>query len=415
MRRYGGAVIPMQQSFDLEQIKGLKIEVGSMEQVLRMHLLPPLSLFDDTVLDFMNTVSGILMKDKAARAYPDVVTLGFWLRKANLLSLKAMHLKELEGCRRIGRGLAFHIAPSNVPVNYAYSLFTGLLCGNANIVKIPSKTFPQVELINRSIQKALEEWQELAPYIALVRYGHETEINDVLSAMADARVIWGGDRTIGEIRKSPLKSRAVEVAFADRFSLAVVDADAYLELPDRKKTAVDFYNDTYLTDQNACTSPRLLVWMGNRKEEAKRLFWSELHTLVKEKYQLQPVQAVNKLTSLYLAAAKRGGLQKTDTVDNLIYRVRVEAVSEDLMEYKENSGYFYEYDCQNIEELYPLCNDVHCQTVSYLGDKELLLPLLEKAPKGIDRVVPMGKTMDFELIWDGYQLLQQLSRSIRIY
>ena len=386
-----------------------------MDRIAAMAKLCPLPLFDESVIGFMNTLSGILMKDRAAKAYPDVVTLGFWLRKANLMNIKEAYVEEKEGVRQIGRGLVFHIAPSNVPVNYAYSLFTGLLSGNANIVKIPSKDFPQVDLINKAIEKALEEWPTIAPYIALVRYGHEKEINDALSAMADARVIWGGDRTIEEIRKSPLHSRAVEVAFADRFSLAVVDADAYLACSDKKKTAIDFYNDTYLTDQNACTSPRLVVWMGEKKEEAKKLFWEELHSLAAEKYQLQPVQVVNKLTRLYLAAALKGGMEKEPDADNLIYRIKVDRLSEDLMDHKENSGYFYEYDCSDITELFCLCNDVHCQTVSYFGEKKMLLPLLDKAPKGIDRVVPMGKTMDFEMVWDGYRLLEQLSRSIRIY
>ena len=35
------------------------------------------------------------------------------------------------------------------------------------------------------------------------------------------------------------------------------------------RLAEEFYNDTYLSDQNACTSPRLVVWMGSKKKEAK--------------------------------------------------------------------------------------------------------------------------------------------------
>lgn len=42
-----------------------------------------------------------------------------------------------------GRGVAFHIAPSNVAVNFAFSLAAGLLTGNANIVRLSSKPFPR--------------------------------------------------------------------------------------------------------------------------------------------------------------------------------------------------------------------------------------------------------------------------------
>ena len=38
--------------------------------------------------------------------------------------------------------------------------------------------------------------------------------------------------------------------------------------------------------------------------------------------------------------------------------------------------------------------------------------LEETRPAGIDRIVPMGKSMDFSLIWDGYDLIRQMSRRV---
>ena len=74
------------------------------------------------------------------------------------------------------------------------------------------------------------------------------------------------------------------------------------------------------------------------------------------------------------------------------------------MDYRDNSGYFFEYDCKDIMEIKELCNDKRCQTIAYIGNPEMILPLLNAGVKGIDRVVPMGKAMDFDLIWDGYDL-----------
>jgi hypothetical protein len=82
------------------------------------------------------------------------------------------------------------------------------------------------------------------------------------------------------------------------------------------------------------------------------------------------------------------------------------------MDFKDNCGYFFEYDCDDILELKPICDNKRCQTVGLLGEKELLVPLLKAGVRGIDRVVPIGKTMDFDLIWDGYDLLAQLTRMI---
>lgn len=112
--------------------------------------------------------------------------------------------------------------------------------------------------------------------------------------------MWGGDQTIAELRRSPLLPRSGEITFADRYSLAVIDSDTYISIDDKDKVAEDFYNDTFFSDQNACTSPRIIVWIGDRIDEAKDMFWKLEHELVKKKYNFQSIQGVNKLTSTYL-------------------------------------------------------------------------------------------------------------------
>lgn len=407
----------MQQSLintDMKDVlRGVTYLVGNDEIVAALKDVSPKCPFDDSVVEFLNSLSKILMKSREAKAYPDVITLGFWMRKSSVLALKERFVTDSSDIK-IGRGVAFHIAPSNVPVNYAYSLLTGLLTGNANVVRIPSKDFPQVSIINKAINEALEEYPDMKPYICLVRYGRDQKVNDMFSALADTRIIWGGDNTIAEIRKSPLGSRAGEIAFADRYSLAVIDSDKYMEVSDKECLAEEFYNDTYLSDQNACTSPRLVVWMGEKKEEAKELFWKYEHDLVKKRYQFQPIMGINKLTSSYLMAASKVGVYIEPREDNYIVRVNVPEVNPDLMKLKDNSGYFFEYDCNDILEIRDFCNNTHCQTIGFLGEKETIMPLLISGIKGVDRVVPIGKTMDFDFIWDGYNLVERLTRTIKV-
>ena len=67
-------------------------------------------------------------------------------------------------------GLLFHITPSNIPTNFAYSLIFGLLSGNKNIIKVPSKIFPQVDIICSAINKALKKFNSLKNFIKIVRY-----------------------------------------------------------------------------------------------------------------------------------------------------------------------------------------------------------------------------------------------------
>lgn len=384
-----------------------------------MKYVSPLVPFSDTVISFLDNLSRELMTDKTARKYADAVTLGFWLRKSSINGLKKRYQDRENEDIRIGRGMAFHIAPSNVPVNFAYSLFAGLLMGNANVVRVPSKEFPQVTLIAQLINKVLERYCELKPYIALVKYDRNFRINALLSSMCDTRIIWGGDATIEELRSVKLPPRATEITFADRYSLAVIDSDFYLGCKDKRKIALDFYNETYLTDQNACTSPRVLIWYGSKKYEAKQEFWRNVYTVVQEKYQLEAGQSVDKLVTacMVAAASETGGTGAVRVMpheDNLIVRLRVDHLIPDLMKYRGNSGYFYEYDCSDLKELRNFCNDTKCQTLGYIGVVKDFMPLLHSGIRGLDRVVPVGHMMDFDLIWDGYDLYDSMTRTVAV-
>lgn len=383
--------------------------VGSADIAAQLPTVPALAPFDEKIVALLNDASRELMKDPRSKAYSDVITFGFWIRKGSVLKLKERF--DSEGLH-LGKGVAFHIAPSNVPVNFAYSLVSGLLCGNANVIRVPSKDFPQVGIIADAFNKVMGNHPEMKPYVVCIRYGRDKDINDLFSSIADVRVVWGGNNTIAELRNSPLPPRSGEITFADRYSLAVIDSDSYLSADDKSKVAEDFYNDTFFSDQNACTSPRIIVWTGSKIAEAKNIFWKTEHDYAEKKYTFQSIQAVNKLTKSYLIAVQEPGVKVEEHQDNLIIRVSVPEITDYLMDFRDNSGYFYEYDCQDILDLVPLCSDKRCQTIAYIGNKEALLPLIQSGVKGIDRVVPMGKTMDFDLIWDGYNLPALLTRTI---
>lgn len=387
--------------------------VGNREILESIQNVPNKEPFSVEICAFLSDVSKVLMDDKRSRRFSDVVTFAFWIRAASLTKLKDRFVPD-DGKMRLGKGTAFHIAPSNVPVNFAYSLASGLLTGNTNIVRVPTKEFPQVEILADAINEALSRNEEMKPYVILCRYERDKEINDVLSMITDTRIIWGGDATIAEIRKSPLPPRSTEITFADRYSLAVIDSDEYMSRDDKDRIANDFYNDTYFSDQNACTSPRLVVWIGTRREEAKEEFWNRLHKTVTGKYGFQDIMGVDKLTRIYSVATAKDGTRLLPREDNLLFRIDVDAVDSDLMELKENCGFFFEFDCDDVMELWNICNDKKCQTITLLGEKNWLRPLIAKGVKGVDRIVDIGKSMDFDLIWDGYELTSMLTRIIAL-
>lgn len=387
----------------------LQYIIGSPEVVESMKDIKVLRPFDDEVIDFLNNLSGILRRN---REYSDVATFGFWCRKAALLKEKEKYDDLAE---RFGKGIVFHSTPSNVPVNFAFSFAAGLLAGNANIVRLPGKPFDQVTIISDAINELLaDKHKNMAPYVVFVKFPPEKEITDIFSSLCNVRVIWGGDMTVAELRQSPIPARTTEITFADRHSIAVINADAYLAEENKNVVIQNFYNDTYFSDQNACTSPRIIFWQGNRITEAKADFWNRVHELVKDKYELAPVQAVGKLNALYSVAARKK-VKFENGSDMLISRIDIDKIDKDLMNYKYNSGFYFEKEIDNLREIIDVC-DIRCQTVTYFGvKKEDFRAFLEETrPIGIDRIVPMGKSMDFTLIWDGYDLIRQMSRKINI-
>ena len=394
----------MPQSFN-----ELTYVVGTPETIEAMRSVPAMVPFSDKAVTFLNAVSAKLLK--TGKAYSDVITFAFWCRKAALLTEKA---KYETGELRLGRGIAFHSTPSNVPVNCAFSFAAGLLAGNPNIVRLPAKPYAQVDLICAAVKEALDEQPEMKPYVVFVKFPPVQEICDYFSGICATRVVWGGDMTIAEMRKSPLPPRSKEITFADRHSILVLNADAVLTAENIDRLAQDFYNDTFFSDQNACTSPRIIIWTGKDKQSAKDKFWSAVHKLVADKYTLAPVQAVGKLAALYRAAAQKK-VRLEPHRDNFIYRIKVNELDADLPDLKYNSGFFFEYDAESLNEIAPVCTN-KCQTMTYYGlDKDDIADFIRSAaPQGVDRAVPMGKSMDFTLVWDGYDLIRDMSRIVNV-
>lgn len=393
---------------NLNKINFIYSKENDFESMRKLRALKP---FSDEVCDFLNKLSKAIMMDRESKSYPDVITFGFFLRKSNIEKLKQDYLDILSS--HIGRGLSFHIAPSNVPINFAYSLVVGLLSGNPCIVRTSSKDFAQTRIVARLIKQVIEKYDlNIGKYISIIGYERDTEITDYFSSICESRVIWGGDSTIKEIRKSNIPSRTVDIAFADRYSVGIIDAKSILK-DDIKNLAQDFYNDTYLYDQNACSSPRLIVWIGKEDEvnKAKEKFWGSIHEFLLEKYNVEPVVAVNKLLASYRCSIELDNVKLEKAKDNLINRIKLSSLIEEIPDYRCAGGSFLEYDDINLDELSKIVNKKY-QTISYYGinPTELREWVFENGLLGIDRIVPIGKTSDFSLIWDGYDLIRSLSR-----
>jgi hypothetical protein len=372
--------------------------------------------FDESVIIFFDELSKLLMADSSNRAYPDIVTFAFFCRRGNLHKLQRDYPDRLTN--RLGRGISFHIAPSNIPINFAYSFLMGLLSGNVCIIRVSSKKFTQIEIICNAINNllTLSQLKGVGKYISIIRYGHDLEINNFFSSLCDVRIIWGGDETISNIRNSPLSPRAFDITFANRYSICTINAASYNEIEDKAQIAGHFYNDTYLFDQNACSSPSLIYWVGEESviSEAKAIFWSELYKyLLIRGYDISPITSINKRIFLCQAAIKILGSIVHEGKDSLIHRIELSDLPNDLLGYKCFAGTFLEFSSVSLNDLYPIITK-EFQTLTYIGYSKgvIVKNLIDKGVKGIDRVVPVGRAADFGIVWDGFNLILQMSREI---
>ena len=371
-----------------------------------------LPIFHPEVIEFIGELSTIILNDNRCKIYKDLITFAFFCRKSSFIELS----KKYNDSIRIGRGLIFHITPSNVPINFAYSLISGLITGNVNIVKISSKDFPQVNLLCDLINDLLQKYELIKNYIHIVKYdNNEIDLTKYFSILCDIRIIWGGDDTISNIRKCVLSAKAFDVTFRDRYSFCIINSDEYVKSNNYINIAKDFYNDTYLFDQNACSSPHLILWYGTKKEEAKNIFWTELHKLVKNNYNLNDISSVDKYVATCELAIRFPTMRNIKTNDNLIVRNNLNMLDGEIYKYHSNCGYFIESDLNSLDEIKDIVNEKY-QTLAYYGfDREYLRTFFkENIYFGIDRIVKIGQTSSFSFVWDGYDLITTLSRILYV-
>ncbi|MDR0350503.1 MAG: hypothetical protein LBH64_03005, partial [Coriobacteriales bacterium] len=251
--------------FSPERLADVSVLAGSLS-IENSPLLP----WSEAAISFLGELSRALLKAARIRDYPDVASFAYWCRAARLTEMKRAFLETPDAPSRLGRGLALSIAPANIPINFAFSFAFSLLAGNASVVRVPSRDFAQVEVVTSAINEVLGTGAhpEVERRSAFVRYPSTSEATEAFSEVADARLLWGGDATVARIGALARSPRCKDVVFADRYSIAVLDGAAVLRADEEeiRRLAQGFYNDSYLMDQNACSSPHLLFWYGGGEE-----------------------------------------------------------------------------------------------------------------------------------------------------
>ena len=369
--------------------------------------------FDNLVCEFLDYFSKDLFKISKKLNRPDLTSLAFWCRKSNLMKLKEKY--NLEKISK-GLGLIFHITPSNIPTNFAYSLIFGIITGNNSVIKVPSKKFEEIKIICERINfiLKLKKFNKIKNKITIIRYDKNNNITEEISQISDGRLIWGGDNTVREIKLLKTKFRSIDLTFGDRYSFSVINSENLKKL--NKKEMINliknFYNDTYLVDQNACSSPHLIIWLGKSKK-IKNIFWEKLFQFVKKNYDQPSIASIDKLSDLYNSIILNKEIKKIQTFERFIYVVTLKKLQENLDKLRGRWGFFYQIDLENFVNIKDFITDKF-QTMTYFGidRKNLQTFILNNHLNGLNRIVPIGQALDINFYWDGYDILNMLTKKI---
>lgn len=410
--------------------------------VERLKRTDNLSSLAPSILWFIATLSSTILKDEKCKAFPELIALGFWLRKSNLHTLlqqqgfagllneaddvnEVIQLNTNSKGTREALGLVVHFTPSNVDTMFIYSWVASLLLGNHNIVRVASKDSELQTLLLNIINRlfARPEFVCIAQSNYFIRFDKQGDSTRVLCEKADARVIWGGDASVAAILACDAPSDCIDLCFADKFSASII---ANVNEGNVKQIANLLWRDTQPYMQQACSSPRVIYWLNSSDTaltKSKSTLVSLL-SLLEQSSQANTQAGWHSISQAneHLVTAQRimssplegqgPELLALASVSGLV----VEHTSNSMLNLHTGNGFFICKLCDTLDAVFDdikRLDNSKMQTLSFhsVDEASLLIQKQAKSISGIDRIVPLGRALDFTFHWDGYDLLSELSRS----
>lgn len=373
---------------------------------------PLLTPFADDVLAFLQALSQYLLKNARCKTHPELVALGYWLRASHLKTLQANYQSSNVNHSQIvtkALGTVVHFTPANVDTMFVYSWVMSLLMGNRNVIRVASSESTIKTLLLESLNQLFsDKFKQIGAANLFVSYDKSSNSSQLLSMQADARVIWGGDETVNGIRALPCKPRCRDISFADRYSACVINGNELNSSEKAKQLSELLWRDTKPYAQQACSSPRVIYWLGDTKWQQE--LFKQVNLLAKQE-SADITSANNHLVVSQLLQSS--GQSAQSLIMDAICVIPVQNIQSTQLDWHLGGGLFLLQSITDIDVIADFATD-KLQTLSYWQcDKNALLKLVSNPSiQGIDRIVPVGQALDFNMNWDGYNLFSSLSRQI---
>jgi Acyl-CoA reductase (LuxC) len=382
---------------------------------------PPSTPFAEDALAFVDAFSRRLLADPISRAHPELMALGFFMRKAEITRAQADRAAAARPeLVEVPVGLVFHIPPANVDTIFMYSWLQALLAGNCNLVRLSARSSPVVDHLCQLLCELLAApaFAAVRGRVAMIQYRHDVAITSEISAHAGLRVIWGGDATIDAIRHAPLPPHGRDLTFADRFSLMALGSTAVAAASAAALATLveQLFNDLYWFDQAGCSSPRLCLWIGSDDQAAaaRSRLWPALAAFANHRG-YHPDLAMRMAKEVFCHRAVLDGPVSARRHYGAALTVLEVSTLEGLGRDHPGAGLLFEAVVASLDELVPWVTRKD-QTLTHFGlAHEQLLDLARQlAGRGLDRMVPVGQALQMSRWWDGYDLASEMIRRVHI-
>jgi hypothetical protein len=388
----------------LSMLKSVRWHIRTIQNDEKSHSIS-VEPWTEELIKHVALFSQYLLNDQKAKKSPELVALGYWCRKANLMLIHQDFICLENELKRESLGKVFHIAPANVDTVFFYSLILSALSGNQNIVRISERSGDLCRLLIHTFHQFLNQHQTsvLSKLISVVEYSStHTEATRLFSQWSDLRVIWGGDSAIKAI--SLIDPNTKQLCFPDRFSIAAMQLTE-IDISNIPQIATRFIADFLPFNQQACSSPKALFWL-NTSSKLQQQFYCELKKALKvHQQQFGLSEQVERHINLQQILLFSNNTIIDKNLSAQLEQVQLQTIEAEHLQIHRGNGLLLTRSISNIKEL-PFHDKL--QTISYYGFD--LIHTKEIISSSYKRIITVGNALNFSHRWDGVNLLSHLSK-----
>lgn len=364
-----------------------------------------------------------------------IAFLSSWLRKSNLEKVLRLNFGSqlaaidapisLEGTalRALPRGVVCHWVAGNIPTLAFFSWALATLGKNVSILRVPEDSREVVRTLFRavaltSIEFEGKEYQGslLLERTSVVHFPSANQsLNESMSLVADARVVWGGSEAVRAVTSYARLEHCEDVVFGPKYSLGVIDQATMEDSAARSEALTAFARQTVMFEQAACSSPQIVF------VEAPNMDLEELGDLVEQEMKKVchrfPKRVIEQFTSSQILKARASyGLRTETTVrasNDLTYTILLERGA--ILREALQSRTLYVMIVSDVKQIIPLLSH-KIQTIGLaMADAKERLAFGESAAlRGVARCVNPALMNIYETPWDGLLPVNRLVRWCRI-